>query len=463
MYNYLNSSSRRAVYMRAYLTKIMAVPVIMCLMLDIIVADIRAEEDPHGDDTSTEVVDIGGPSAEWKLIEGKYYLYNTVTGEKLTGWQEIGGSRYYLNSSGVMQTGWVTVKKKIYYLDTCGRMATGWRKISGKTYYFSKKNGYMLTGWHTLGGKKYHFAGSGVVDTGWKKISGKKYHFSSTGVMATGFKKIGSKKYYFNSKGVMKTGWVKTGGKWYYLSSSGPVQTGWKKWKGSWYYLKSSGAMVTGLRKIGKNYCYFNKSGSLRTGRKPKSRSSLKVHININTYSQNRHGYPLGCEGVSLYMALKGLGYCNGVSLRSFMNTMPKGSNPYKGYMGNPRIGRGGSNRGKRTSIYPGPVTKWANRYAHAKNLTGASVSTLKKELDKGHVIVLWATNGWNRPYWKRWSWSRTKKGEVTNNHCICVVGYYSDGSFIINDCGHHYGEYRVSASRFRSVYNARRFAVSVY
>lgn len=447
--------------MRAYLTKMMAVPVAICLVFDILFVDVRAED--GSSDTTTEEISIS--SVEWRINDGKYYLYNTVTGEMLKGWQTVGGARYYLDSSGVMKTGWLTLNKKNYYFDTCGKMTTGWKKISGKTYYFSKKSGAMLTGWHTLGGKKYHFSSSGVVNTGWKKISGKKYHFSSTGVMATGFKTISGKKYYFSKKnGVMKTGWIKTSSKWYYLSSSGVVQTGWKYWKGHWYYLKKSGVMATGLQKIGKNYCYFNKSsGSLRTGRKPKSSSKLKVHININTYSQNRNGYPLGCEGVSLYMALKGLGYCNNVSIRQFMNTMPKGSNPYKGYMGNPRIGRGGSNKGKRTSIYPGPLTKWANRYGHAKNLTGASVSTLKKELDKGHVIVLWATSGWNRPYWKRWSWSKTKKGEVTNNHCICVVGYYSDGSFLINDCGYHYGEYRVSAGRFKSVYNARHFAVSVY
>ena len=136
---------------------------------------------------------------------------------------------------------------------------------------------------------------------------------------------------------------------------------------------------------------------------------------------------------------------------------------PYEGYMGDPSKGRGGVNEGKRTSIYPEPLTKWAAGFASASNLTDAPVETLIEEIKAGHVVLLYATSGWNAPSWEVYPWSITEKGEVTNNHCVCVVGVYEDGSILINDCGYHLGEYKVSAKKFKSIYEARGFAVSVY
>ena len=33
----------------------------------------------------------------------------------VTGWQIVGGERYYMNSDGVMQTGWQKIKGVWYY------------------------------------------------------------------------------------------------------------------------------------------------------------------------------------------------------------------------------------------------------------------------------------------------------------------------------------------------------------
>ena len=48
------------------------------------------------------------------------------------------------------------------------------------------------------------------------------------------------------------------------------------------------------------------------------------VAISIPTYNQAKEGYILGCEGISLYMSLKGLGYINDYSVDRFMSTMIK-------------------------------------------------------------------------------------------------------------------------------------------
>lgn len=211
-----------------------------------------------------------------------------------------------------------------------------------------------------------------------------------------------------------------------------------------------------------------NNTKSNTTTKKTTNKVKTLAHIVIPTYNQRTSGYRLGCEGVSLYMALRGLGYATNYSLDDFMNTMPKGETPYEGFSGNPTIGHFDENEGKRTTIYPEPLTKWASNFASSKNLTGASVDTLKKELKSGHVLLVYVTTAWQKPIWKKYTWSKTSKGEVENNHCLAVVGYNSNGDFLVNDCHDgrddgRQGEYWVKAKTFNSIYNARKYAISVY
>ena len=192
------------------------------------------------------------------------------------------------------------------------------------------------------------------------------------------------------------------------------------------------------------------------------------AHIKIPTYNQKVVGYVLGCEGVSLYMALRGLGYASEYNIDQFMDTMPKGNTPFEGYMGNPKIGHYGENNNKRTTIYPEPLAKWARDYADANDLTGASVEKLKEELSEGHVVLAFVTGGWTSPIWKKYSWSTNEQGEVENNHCLAVVGYRSNGDFLVNDCHDgrvdgRQGEYWISGETFERIYNARKYAISVY
>lgn len=190
--------------------------------------------------------------------------------------------------------------------------------------------------------------------------------------------------------------------------------------------------------------------------------AQAKVYrIKIPTYNQHKAGYPRGCEGVSLYMALRGKGYLKGVSLKQFMKTMPKSkSNPKYGYVGDPtKSASARANRGKRTTIYPAALAKWGRVYGEVESLKGKSTAALKKELKAGNPIVVWVTGGWKKPRWGTWSWGRS----VTNNHALCLVGYNTKTKkYLVNDCSGGRGEYWVSKSKFEGIYNARKFAVVV-
>ena len=211
-------------------------------------------------------------------------------------------------------------------------------------------------------------------------------------------------------------------------------------------------------------YLSSSESSSLNNNLNP----DVISYIEIPTYNQKTTGYRLGCEGVSLYMALRGLGYIPNYSLDDFMETMPYGKTPFDGYSGNPKIGHYGENTGKRTTIYPYPLSLWAGRFASSKNLTGASIDDLKKELSEGHVLLVFVTSGWKNPIWKYYPWSIDKRGEVENNHCLCVVGFNSKGDFLVNDCHDgrvdgRQGEYWIDGNTFAKIYNKRKYAVAVY
>ena len=49
---------------------------------------------------------------------------------------QVGGSWYYLNSSGSMRTGWLNLDGAWYYLGPDGGMFTGTHTINGRVYRF---------------------------------------------------------------------------------------------------------------------------------------------------------------------------------------------------------------------------------------------------------------------------------------------------------------------------------------
>lgn len=68
-----------------------------------------------------------------KNDDGQWMYYKD--GKALTGWQTIGGARYFFEVGGVLKTGWVKDGDNwCYYSEN--KEITGWRDIDGKWYYF---------------------------------------------------------------------------------------------------------------------------------------------------------------------------------------------------------------------------------------------------------------------------------------------------------------------------------------
>ncbi|CIO13094.1 MULTISPECIES: choline-binding protein CbpJ [Streptococcus] len=236
----------------------------------------------------------------WRVIDGKYYYFDSLSGEMVVGWQYIpfpskgstidpypNGIRlegfpksewYYFDENGVLQefVGWqelelkysLTVGKKhgegwegpevlklaYYYFDQDHYLKTGWLYDQSNWYYLAKtgnsgnKNlgGERRVGWINDGSAWYYLdSETGIMQTGWKQIGNKWYYLRSSGAMATGWAYVGNNWYYLRSSGAMSTGWVKDGSIWYYLNASnGDMKTGWFQINGKWYYAYGSGALA---------------------------------------------------------------------------------------------------------------------------------------------------------------------------------------------------------------------------
>ncbi len=207
---------------------------------------------------------------------GNTYYY--VNNKKQTGFQTIGGKKYYFTATGVMKTGgWFKVGSYSYYAGkkgvlaastwigkkyvlANGTMATGWQQIGTKRYYFSKK-GNITTGWKTIKKITYYFD-KGVLQTNkWITENGAKYYVTSDGTRASGVVSIGKYKYYFDkSTGKMLTGYFKVGKSAYWARANGRLYVGVIfKVNGYRYYALSTAKLAKGLQQIGGKYYYFSK------------------------------------------------------------------------------------------------------------------------------------------------------------------------------------------------------------
>ncbi|CKH75141.1 choline binding protein J [Streptococcus pneumoniae] len=216
----------------------------------------------------------------WRVIDGKYYYFDSLSGEMVVGWQYIpfpskgstigpypNGIRlegfpksewYYFDKNGVLQefVGWQELELK-YSLTVGKKHGEGWEgpEVLKLAYYYFDQDHYLKTGWLYDQSNWYYLAKTG--NSGNKNLGGERrvgwindgsawyYLDSETGIMQTGWKQIGNKWYYLRSSGAMATGWVKDGSIWYYLNASnGDMKTGWFQINGKWYYAYGSGALA---------------------------------------------------------------------------------------------------------------------------------------------------------------------------------------------------------------------------
>ena len=240
----------------------------------------------------------------WRVIDGKYYYFDPLSGEMVVGWQyipaphkgvTIGSSLrqdiafrpdwFYFGQDGVLQefvgkqvleakTDTNTNKhhgeqydssaeKRVYYFEdqrSYHTLKTGWVHDEGYWYYLQKDGGFD---------SRINRLTVGELARGWINDDSTWYYLDpTTGAMQTGWQYLGNKWYYLRSSGAMATGWYQDGTTWYYLDAeNGDMKTGWAFINGYWYYLRSSGAMATGWLKDGSTWYYLNTSnGDMKTG-----------------------------------------------------------------------------------------------------------------------------------------------------------------------------------------------------
>ena len=82
--------------------------------------------------------DDGKARTGWHTLWGKRYYFDPATARSLRWENRIGGSFYYFNAASQMHTGWLTwsADKKRSYFDVNGKALTGWQTIGGQRYYF---------------------------------------------------------------------------------------------------------------------------------------------------------------------------------------------------------------------------------------------------------------------------------------------------------------------------------------
>ena len=197
-------------------------------------------------------------------VSGKKYYMNPSTGYRTTGAFTVGNYKYYADKDGVLYVNkW---KGKKYYLSS-GAMATGWQTIGGKRYYF-KADGNRVSGWQTISGKQYYFKTGVLQINAWVKSGKKYYHVGADGAKQFGLIKVGNYYYFLSTKsdGRRLTGWITSGGKRYRATNKAYLYCNTWFNRGKYrYYAKGDCALATGLNVIaGKTYYFDTAKGIMQ-------------------------------------------------------------------------------------------------------------------------------------------------------------------------------------------------------
>ncbi|EJZ69171.1 M15 family metallopeptidase [Lachnoanaerobaculum sp. OBRC5-5] len=200
--------------------------------------------------TKTELKKSGEKTMGIKDIN--YVMYHDTTGVRTAAKAASGNKNSVLsNINKSERNGWVKTEIGWMYNEN-GKPVTGWKLIDGKWYYF-ESTGVMQTGWRTISGKIYYFHSKGdMAESEWiqDKTNKNWYYIKSNGEIAKSEWRQDSvgKWYYVRSNGQMvKSEWRQdSAGKWYYLGSNGEMVTSQmvKGADGKNYYLGEDGAMV---------------------------------------------------------------------------------------------------------------------------------------------------------------------------------------------------------------------------
>ncbi|MGL0749543.1 C39 family peptidase [Secundilactobacillus paracollinoides] len=164
-------------------------------------------------------------------------------------------------------------------------------------------------------------------------------------------------------------------------------------------------------------------------------------------------GMPNGCEPAALLMGLHWKAEAATLDYGAFLAEMPIAAdyNPYHGFGGDPAD----DVAGRFEAIFPEPLTKWANRYGRARNVSGADTAQLKDMLTEKNPIVTYVTVGFETPVSDDYAFGRA----LSNNHAVLLDGRCGELLHVSDPID---GAYWLPVARFEKAYNARHWAVEL-
>lgn len=182
------------------------------------------------------------------------------------------------------------------------------------------------------------------------------------------------------------------------------------------------------------------------------AQSSSKV-LGVSFISQEAAGAPEGCEAASALEALHYKGHASGMSLASFLKTMPIASNgnPYQGFGGTPYAVVDGVYQ----SIFPSAFTPWVAGFGGASNISDSSLDGIISQIAAGNPVVAWVTLNYQGPQWHHYDWGNG----IDNAHVVTVDGYNGDSMHIVDP---ENGTYWISKGAFNAAYSYMKFAVAI-
>lgn len=245
----------------------------------------------------------------------------------------------------------------------------------------------ILDGWKTESGKRYYRQQKKL--TGWQILNGHKYYFAADGRMLKGVQKVGKSSYLLSKTGKLQTGLKKYGRYWYFGNKQGKLQTGLKKVKKNTYNYFSPKTFRKYFKNVNakKAYYWVSKKTGKVTG------------IRLNAAPIGQRPLVTGCEIVAAMMMINYAG--KKVNKHRAAAATPRSSNPNLGFIGNPYSWSG-------TWIAPSGLARLVQKYlGRYKIMTGAGLSTLKKQVFSGHPVVTWVSWVDNFP-----------------NHALLLTGY---------------------------------------
>ena len=182
-------------------------------------------------------------AGEW--VSGRYLKPD---GPMALGWQQVGADWYYLRKDGGDDRGkplkgWQTLDKKKYYFFKDGRMASdAW--VDGFYMTAAGPQGY---GWQNTGGSWYYLDTNKKNKTygkplkGWQQLDGNWYFFYDDGRMAANTFVEG---YFLNAEGRVGSGWQAIGSDRYYIDAEGHALTGHHNIDGAEYDFGGDGRLI---------------------------------------------------------------------------------------------------------------------------------------------------------------------------------------------------------------------------